>query len=136
MSYEITKAATDDWENIAELTLKNDGEDAMRGLFKALDTNIKKMAADDKSWRFTFLYGQEVQIGHHEEYFVLGVLRQNKPLLVFAIFHQDTEIMLALIKRMNFFGDHRTASQIAAEMQNVRITKADHAALTADDDEG
>ncbi len=136
MSYQITQAAADDWREIAKLTLKNNGEDAMRRLYKALDKTMKHMTASDYYyWRYTMLFRQEIQIGHYDKFFILGVLRKDNPLLVFAILHQDTEVMQRLIKEKNFFGDHRTAGEMAEEARGTKITKEDYKRMTLHNDD-
>lgn len=134
--YEITKAAADDWNLIASYVISDKGETGLRALYKDLNKTMQKMARDHNSWRYTTLFNYTINIDHCHEYFILGVFRENKPLLVFAILHEQTEHMKRLSKKMDFFGDHRTVKEIIAERRNTRITQADHDALTADDDEG
>ncbi|MCK5384801.1 MAG: hypothetical protein KAJ29_04440 [Alphaproteobacteria bacterium] len=132
--YEITKTVADDWNNIATYTIRNEGEETMRSLYKAFDQSIKEMVNEDGDFiHYISLYNQEVPVIHCRDYFIFGVTRENKPLLIFAILHKDTDLMQRLTKQYNFFEKPYNHCEYIEKMRNQIITQADYDLLTGDE---
>ncbi len=132
-NYEITKAAANDWRIIARYIVASKGEAKLRAFYKNLDKTMNKMAEDNNSWRYTTLFDYTINIDHCHEFFILGIFRENKPLLVFAILHEQTEHIKRLAKNMNFFNRLPTPREMAEEARGTKITRADYNTLTYDE---
>jgi|GEM_PF-6221573 len=135
-TYYISETACDDWRQIALLTLKNEGEAAAKQLSKKFDAAILTMHRDMKNARELRLHGQSVRIIHCRNHFILGVLRVNKPVHIFAILHEKTEVMRKTAKKLRFFEKPYSHREYLESVRNKKYTRADYDALTWDDGSG
>jgi len=98
--YQISDAATEDWQDIVNYTLNQHGETQTRKYMSALEKGIEKLALGEPPYKnLDDLYSGLRSI-HCKHHYIFGVMRTNAPMLVIAIFYERMNLMVQLKKRL------------------------------------
>lgn len=98
--YEKTPAVDQDWQDIAEYTFENFGEDQLRKYTSDLNKCLEDMAKSKGRFKEITIHGDRLRIKHCQKHYVFALIRKDKPMLVIAIFHERMDLMQRVKKRL------------------------------------
>ena len=99
--YEKTVAVDEDWREIAAYTLKRYGEDQLRKYTKDLTKCFEDMAKGKGHFKEIKVQKHKVRVKHCQKHYVFGLIRNNKPMLIIAIYHERMDLIKRLKKRLH-----------------------------------
>mgnify|MGYP001032617351 CR=1 FL=1 len=100
-SYELTTYAENDWKAIVEYTLKNFGEKQLLQYTNALIKCIDIIKSKKGHHRYIQIKNHTLLIKHCKKHYLFAIERQNKPILIIAIFHERMDLMKRLKNRLS-----------------------------------
>lgn len=98
--YQRSHSALEDWQQIVEYTLGKHSEDQAQKYMSGLIKCIEAMAQNKGYFRDTQIKGRVVRIKRCQKHYIFGLVRENKPLMVIALFHERMDLMSRLKRRL------------------------------------
>ena len=98
--YEKSQEALDDWQAIVEYTLDRHGEDQTIKYTRQLIACIEAMAKDKGYFKDIKIKKRTVRIMHCQKHYIFGLVRNEAPLMIIALFHERMDLMVRLKKRL------------------------------------
>ena len=100
-SYEISKSAEKDWRSIVEYTFINFGKRQVEKYTKSLLKCLDDLTEDVGHKKEIDVSGHQVILKHCQKHYIFGLQRNDKPLLIIAILHEQMDLMQRLKNRLN-----------------------------------
>ncbi len=100
-NYEKSEEALLDWREIIEYTINRFGEQQALKYSASLITCIESMTSGNQYFKVIDVNGRKVGVKHCHKHYIFALIRENRPLLVFAIFHERMDLMVRLKNRLN-----------------------------------
>ncbi len=98
--YEKSLAAENDWRDIITYTLDKYGSAQTLKYTKHLLKCMGFMAKGEGVYKDEKVLRYTVRIKHCQKHYIFGVIRDNAPMIIIAIFHEKMELMKRLKKRL------------------------------------
>jgi len=101
MNYEISVDAEADWRDIVNYTFDNHGETQTRKYMAQLEKCILDLSRGDGFYKVMDELIPNLRLKHCQHHTVFGLIRDGKPMLVVAIFHERMDLMVQLKERLD-----------------------------------
>jgi len=101
MSYELSKETENDWYNIVGYTLSNFGKRQVKKYTKSLLKCLDDLVNEVGQFKVIDVSGYQVIIKHCQKHYIFGLVRNNEPLLIIAILHEQMDLMQRLKSRLS-----------------------------------
>ncbi|MCG8640636.1 MAG: type II toxin-antitoxin system RelE/ParE family toxin [Desulfobacterales bacterium] len=98
--YERSHAALNDWQEIVEYTLERHGVAQTEKYMAGLIGCIESMAKHEGHFKETEVKGRTIRIKHCRKHYIFGLVRDNGPLMIIALFHERMDLMTRLKNRL------------------------------------
>lgn len=99
--YELSSIAEQDLNNVVEYTSERYGNKKVRQYTKALSKCMEAISTGKGFYKeIKDLSPSIIRFKHCQHHYIFGLMRENAPMLVIAIFHERMEIMERLKKRL------------------------------------
>lgn len=99
--YQKTLDVDKDWQGIVAYTNDKHGEIQTQKYMQQLEDCIIAMAKGEGHYRDKILSRYIVRVKHCQKHYIFGLMRDNTPMLVIAIFHERMDLMRRLKDRLN-----------------------------------
>lgn len=98
--YLLSKEAELDLEDIAEYTLKNHGEDQLFKYIGQLERDTEQLALGNSAFKDLGDIHPKLRVKKSGKHYIFGIIRNNAPMLVIAIYHERMKILQRLKGRL------------------------------------
>lgn len=95
MTYERSRAAMHDWEQIVEYTLYNHGLTYMAGLLQC----ITVMLQTEGDYKELEIEGRILRVKHCQKHYIFGLVKPDSTLMIIAFFHERMDFIKRLKDR-------------------------------------
>jgi toxin ParE1/3/4 len=99
-SYGLSYEAENDLEKIIEYTNKEYGVAQTLKYVDELETCAESMASSYGHYRELLNIHPRLRMKHCQKHYIFGVMEENKPMVVVAIFHEKMQLMKRLKNRL------------------------------------
>jgi toxin ParE1/3/4 len=99
-SYELTASAREDLRAIARYTVSQWGIPQARRYQTSMEAFFQKLAEETSSGRPFIKRRSDLLLARFEHHFVFFVRRENKPLLIVAVFHEKMDLIRRIQLRL------------------------------------
>lgn len=99
-SYEISELAEEDWRSIVNYTFNQFGEVQTRKYMSELKQCTKKLALSEGHYKELEDLYPSMRLKHCQHHYIFGLMRNKRPMLVVAIFHERMDLMEQLRARL------------------------------------
>ena len=101
MRYVLSGAAVADLRGIARYTRKQWGSAQARHYRNKLEQGMARLAAGQGPLKDMSAIYPAMSMAHCEHHFIFGLLRENAPALIVAVFHERMDLLARLAQRLN-----------------------------------
>lgn len=98
--YETSPDAEADLQDIISYTINKYGIGQMTDYITTLETCAENIAQGKGSFKKIRVRGYDIRVKHCQHHYIFGLIRNNRPMLVLAIFHERMDLMKQLSKRL------------------------------------
>ena len=99
--YEISHDAEQDLQEIISYTTDNYGIAKMAEYVNGLEQCTESIAKKQGHYREVDVNNKIVRVKHCQHHYIFGLVRQDLPLLVIAVFHERMDLMKRLSNRLS-----------------------------------
>ncbi|MCL1961722.1 MAG: type II toxin-antitoxin system RelE/ParE family toxin [Desulfovibrionaceae bacterium] len=100
MRYILSGAAVADLRGIARTTRKQWGSAQARHYRDRLEQGMARLAARQGPFKDMSALYPTMGMAHCEHHYIFGLLRENAPALIVAVFHERMDLMARLAERL------------------------------------
>jgi len=98
--YEITEDAEQDLQSNTFYTFERYGEKQTRKYMEQLKNCAENMATGQGYFKEINDLIPNLRVKHCQHHYIFGLMRDNHPMLVIAVFHEKMDLMVQLDKRL------------------------------------
>jgi len=98
--YELSFDAEEDLRGIIDYTIDIFGMKKMRTYMKQLTSCMKAMAISKKYCKEIEISGDVIRILHCQKHYIFGLINNDNPMIVIAVYHERMDIMQRVRKRL------------------------------------
>ncbi len=99
--YERSQESLKDWQEIVNYTLDNHGETQTIKYTKQLISCIEAMTKGEGYFKEIKIKKRTIRVIHCQKHYIFGLVREEAPLMIIALFHEKMDLMNRLKKRLS-----------------------------------
>ena len=100
--YEISGSAEEDWRSIVNYTFDQFGETQVRKYMNQLKACTENLAKGEGYFKSVDDLYPSIRLKHCQHHYIFGLMREERPMLIVAIFHERMDLMMQLKNRLDY----------------------------------